>query len=52
MSREERGSRLSVVLPRGGGETWAARAREAGLVELALDSMGIEDAEGSVEVPW
>ena len=52
MSREERGTRLSVVLPRGDGEAWAARAQAAGLAELALASVGVEGAEGSVEVPW
>ena len=52
MSREERGTRLTVVLPRDGDEAWAARPREAGLDELDLPSLGIEHAGGGVEMPW
>ena len=52
MSRKERGTRLTVVLPRGDDETWSTRAREAGLSELDLTSLGIEHAGGDVEVPW
>jgi len=33
IGREERGTRLTVILPRGDGEAWSARAREAGLTE-------------------
>ena len=52
MSRKERGTRLTVILPRGDDEAWSTRAREAGLSELDLTSLGIEHAGGDVEVPW
>ena len=52
MGHEERGTRLTVVVPRGGDEVWPARAREAGLLELELDGLGVECAGADVEVPW
>ena len=52
MGRKERGTRLTVVVPRGGDEAWSARAREAGLRELELGRLGVEHAEAGVEVPW
>lgn len=52
MKRGLRGTRITVVLPRGGSEQWADRAWRAGLEELHLPSVGVTNAGDEVKVPW
>ena len=47
-----RGTRLTIVVPRGEGDEWALRAGAVGLFELSPESVGISPLESTLSVPW
>lgn len=49
---EERGTRVTIVVPREGHGDWERRAHDAGLFELPAASIGISRCDASAEVPW
>ena len=47
-----RGTRLTIVVPRGEDDEWALRAGAVGLFELSPESVGISPLESTLSVPW